>query len=161
VELARSLLKTLSRDTRDPRRWTEEAAVRNQRNRPAEPYPPRGAGAGTAAAAWSRGVGANPAGSPVASRICVVRPARSARAGLGPGAIRRWRTGCCQPRGSIDQRDPREADWARTVLGVRRRSAQVSRLRAPGMRCIPCIGESRRRAEPPALRAAVRATTAP
>jgi hypothetical protein len=30
VELARSLLKTLSRDTRDPRRWTEEAAVRNQ-----------------------------------------------------------------------------------------------------------------------------------
>jgi hypothetical protein len=30
AELARCLLKTLSRDERDPRRWTEQAAVRNQ-----------------------------------------------------------------------------------------------------------------------------------
>ena len=30
AELARRLLKTLSRDERDPRRWAEEAAVRNQ-----------------------------------------------------------------------------------------------------------------------------------
>ncbi len=30
AELVRRLLKTLSRDERDPRRWTEEAAVRNQ-----------------------------------------------------------------------------------------------------------------------------------
>ncbi len=30
AELARCLLKTLSRDERDPRRWTEEAAVRKQ-----------------------------------------------------------------------------------------------------------------------------------
>jgi hypothetical protein len=30
AELARSLLKTLSRDERDPRRWTEEAAVQQQ-----------------------------------------------------------------------------------------------------------------------------------
>ena len=30
AELARRLLKTLSRDERDPRRWAEEAALRNQ-----------------------------------------------------------------------------------------------------------------------------------